>query len=645
MTGDHKLDRIRHAAARAERRMRLGRLIAALPTAATLSLGATGIALAVRKVSPQLLPEVWALGLIAGCAGALVARLAYAYLRTLPPRSGALALDRHHALHGRITNALEFAEVAEPKRTALMGAAIDDAVASVKALSPRHAVRLALPPELAVSACVALGVAGLALLEVRVLAQSTSQVATSNLNALEMSPDDLELFRDAMEELQKGEHNPEVQAAIERFNELIEDIEAQRLTRDEAFRRMQELENELLKGAEADRKALDDALQDTARELEKSDLTDPVAKALKQNDLAAAEQEMNKLAEKLRDKKKKPSKAELEKLKQALDRAVQNKKKALEQLIEHRAEVKKQLLADKDKAKKEKPDAGKQDDEREKSLLRKKERQLERLNRDIQNKQRALRRLSRLDRDLAKAAADLMRDLGMSAEDIEQAAQDLDRLQQEQMSDKQKEELRRRLQELRELVRQQKQGGKELRKRMRDFMKRARGGRAGRGRMRPGQGQPGQGQPGQGKAGKQGQGQGEGKGQQPGGIGIGPGAGQGVPIDMPGGGGDGDQPGGDGSGRDGDSYGSGSGGDPKGDSTDMKGDTVDVRAEGLDSNQGPTNAEVILSASRRGFTGKSYKKVYKQYRTVAEDQIDQEKIPDGMRFYVRRYFQLIRPRE
>jgi hypothetical protein len=37
--------------------------------------------------------------------------------------------------------------------------------------------------------------------------------------------------------------------------------------------------------------------------------------------------------------------------------------------------------------------------------------------------------------------------------------------------------------------------------------------------------------------------------------------------------------------------------------------------------------------------------VYKDYRTYAEQQINKDEIPDGYRFYVRRYFQLIRPRE
>jgi len=83
----------------------------------------------------------------------------------------------------------------------------------------------------------------------------------------------------------------------------------------------------------------------------------------------------------------------------------------------------------------------------------------------------------------------------------------------------------------------------------------------------------------------------------------------------------------------------------KGDRTDPKMGTQDVNAQGLDSGGGPSNSEVILAAAEKGFKGGGYKKVFTQYRTVAEDQINKEKIPDGYRFYVNRYFQLIRPRE
>ena len=64
-----------------------------------------------------------------------------------------------------------------------------------------------------------------------------------------------------------------------------------------------------------------------------------------------------------------------------------------------------------------------------------------------------------------------------------------------------------------------------------------------------------------------------------------------------------------------------------------------------DTGQGPSNSEVILAAAERGFKGGPYKKVYKDYRTHAEAEINKDEIPDGYRFYVRRYFQLIRPRE
>jgi hypothetical protein len=91
--------------------------------------------------------------------------------------------------------------------------------------------------------------------------------------------------------------------------------------------------------------------------------------------------------------------------------------------------------------------------------------------------------------------------------------------------------------------------------------------------------------------------------------------------------------------------GSGRGGDVAGNRTDPKMGTQDVQAQAVDTQEGPSNSEVILSAAERGFKGKPYKKVYTDYRTVAEQQINKDKVPDGYRFYVHRYFQLIRPRE
>ena len=58
-----------------------------------------------------------------------------------------------------------------------------------------------------------------------------------------------------------------------------------------------------------------------------------------------------------------------------------------------------------------------------------------------------------------------------------------------------------------------------------------------------------------------------------------------------------------------------------------------------------TSSEVVFGAAEGGFAGARYQKVYTQYHTVAEDVLELDTIPAGYEFYVRRYFQLIRPRQ
>jgi hypothetical protein len=50
-------------------------------------------------------------------------------------------------------------------------------------------------------------------------------------------------------------------------------------------------------------------------------------------------------------------------------------------------------------------------------------------------------------------------------------------------------------------------------------------------------------------------------------------------------------------------------------------------------------------AAERGFASRGYTKVYREYHNVAEESLNHDDIPGGYRFYVRRYFLLIRPRE
>ena len=79
--------------------------------------------------------------------------------------------------------------------------------------------------------------------------------------------------------------------------------------------------------------------------------------------------------------------------------------------------------------------------------------------------------------------------------------------------------------------------------------------------------------------------------------------------------------------------------------TNPKVGTQDTQVQGNDTGQGGSRSEVILGAAERGFASKGYTKVYREYHTVAEEALDKDEIPGGYRFYVRRYFQLIRPRE
>ena len=645
------LSRIRRAASMVELRMRLARVVRVLPfvlIGATLVVAAT---ITARKLLFTHFSEARARQVLIGAGVVALITLLAAALRRLPPRAGTIALDRSHHLSDRLTSALAFASL--PERTAMMDVAIDDAVAHTTNLRASKAAPIRPPWELLVAVFLLLPLVAIVLLEIRIPVPVAAPVAKT-IDAPPMSPDDIELFKEAARELEKQNTSPEMKAAIDKFNQLIEDLANKRLDRTEAFRRMEELERDLMKGAEADAKKLEEELKNTGMQLSKSDLAKPVGDALQKKDLEKAKKELHALAEAMKAGKK-MDKGALDRLKKAMEEAAKQRKDALAAINEKRQELRDEILKKKEeKKKKEDADAGPKDEDEE-QLLKNKERELEKLDREAEQQERAGRQLDRLDRDLAKAAADLAKEMGLSADDLEKAAEDINRMQQDEMSDKDKEELRKRLQELRELLRQQGQAGKERLKRMMKFGKRARGqgGQPGQGQ---GQGQQGQGQDGDegeegdqktGQNGQQGQGQGQGQGK---GVTVGLGQGQGQ--------GQGDSPG-MGAGQNGQGQNGGPADGPpggqgwgvghdanlKGDRTDLKSSTTSTRAEAQDTGQGPSNSEVILAAAERGFKGGPYKKVYKDYRTYAEQEINKDEIPDGYRFYVRRYFQLIRPRE
>lgn len=571
--------------------------------------------------------------------------VAHSFARRRPRPEGALALDRHHALADRIATALAFNEVPAAERTPLMWAAIEDAVERCPRLEPRRAAPLHLPREVPVVLGLALALFGLALIEVRHVREV---VPERHFDPLVMPADDLELYDAYARQLSETSDDPELGALARRLNQVVEDIAAHRLDRKEAFERLADIERDLAKGSEADRVALEEGLKALAKELEKSSLSKPVADALEQKNLPDSEKAMRQLAERLKNKQNSPSRSELDKLRQALEKASKGNSERMKRLDERRQE-----LEEGDRRLLKKKQQGQLSD-KDKKDLEEHERQLKRLEREQDQAQRSQRQMSEIDKQLAQAASDLMKEAGMSGKDLEQGAQDMNRMAQKELSDKQKEELKKKLQELRELMRQQGQGGKERLARMLKFGQHARGQQGNGGDPQPGDGQ-GQGQqrPGQGQNG-QGQGQGEGLT-----LSIGRGSG-GTPI--PGLGTTGDTMGGANQGADGKGQakdpgsGAGAGHQSKewgnghddnltGDPSKLKGQTKDVAAVGVDTGKGSASSEVIYGAAQRGFVGHGYQQVYTDYKTVAERTIHRDEIPPGYRFYVQRYFQLIRPRD
>jgi hypothetical protein len=619
----------------------------ALVSTVAVALVAVAIAVTLAKVwsgfPPQGVRDV-----VIAAVVAITLRTTLAWLKRLPRYAGALALDVVHGYSDRLTSALSFSVLPAAERTPLMDAAIDDACERAAQLSPRKAAPFGWPRDLPAAIGLGAGVFVLSVLQVRTPAP-LAQVKT--IQPVVLSADDIDLFREVGKKLAETDKSPDVLAALAAYNQLVEDLAQKRLDRTEAFRRMHEIESKLMEGRALDAKELEEQLKRRAAALKKSELSRPAAEALEKQDFAKAERELRELAKKMREKPDSLQKAQLERLREAMKKAGEGQKERLAALQQRREELRQQLLAQK-----KNPDGG-VDREEERSLFQKKERELERLEREHESEERASRKLDRLDRDLEKAAEDLMRELGLSADDLDQSAEDINRMAEEKMSDEEREELRQRLEDLREQLRQEGQGGAQRLARLRRFVRQARGEGQGQ-RQGQGQGeqgeqeQDGEGQDGEGQKG-QGQRQGEGetwvigpggqkilvmsKSQRPGSGQSGQGQGN-----DPGQGGQ-DQGGGDDKGG----KSAGHEHDPNlaGKATKPKMETLSVQAAGLDTGQGASRSEVILGAADRGFKGGGYKKVYTEYRTSAEEQMHRDQIPPGAGDHVRRYFDLIRPRE
>jgi hypothetical protein len=653
VTGLHTLGAL---AAHAERRMRFGRALAAF--AMLLFLGIVGAVVIVALAKTGKLDDHAARRWLTGLASLPLLGAIAGWFRPLPPLAGAVALDRQAGLADRIATALTFGK--DPAPTPFMLAAIEDAIAAGARANPRAAVAIPFPDEAVAALVASLFLAGVSVLEVR---KHVPIAVAPTIDAVELAADDVEALAEFANQLKDTPHaDEEMRQAVEQFNKLVEDLKNRRIDRNEAFRQMALLDTKLQKGGELDKKALEEALKKVGNDLKKNDLTKEVGAALEKGDKKEAEKKLKELAQKLKNKELKLSEEQKKALAEALKKAAsRDREKALAEMKDKRDK----LLAEMEKARAEKDkNGGKENAEQEKER-KNRERELERLDREEREQKSADRQLEKLDRDLQQAAADIMKDLGLSAADIDAGAEDVNRMAEDDMTAEEKEELRQRLKELHDLLVQQGKLTPEQMQKLKEFMKKARGGKNGKsGKSKSGKGKKpgkfvvpeddpnagdgkdgddgGDGKDGDDGDGKDGDGK-DGAGKKPGeGWTLGP---DGKPIPIPGSGaGSSGKPGGGEPSR---GPGWGTGHDPKmlGRATTNKVGTADTQIAGQNAGDGPKRSEVILGAADKGFTGRGYKKVYDQYKTVAEEALKQDEIPAGYRFYVRRYFDLIRPRE
>jgi hypothetical protein len=584
-------------------------------------------------------------------AGHTLSLLALSLLPALWPVSAdgaAKLLDRAHDEHERATTGVEFLRAPVSERTPFMAAHLRDLGARAGSWSAARAVPVRRPRELLL-----LSLPLLAWVALRIIPASEPAKPRASLTVEKQAPsldaDDLAAFRNELRSISRDQPRPEPGGdRLQTFNQLLERLATGEVSRSEGIRALLSLERNLL--TESREQAVNEAEQARLNEL--ADALARVSKllseALKARQLAVAAKELRAVTQQV---------SENANQKEQLKRALEQERARLraEDARDARAEELDGLL------KKPRPA---QESASERSLFERRRRELDQLRREQAERQASSRRLDRLSRDLADASeAFAGNDSSEAQRQLEQAAQELERFAERERASQTAQQLAREASQLRELLQRKEPSrgadesqasaggaGSSREQRQQRFVLRARGEdeqhtlsiRPGDSSERqPGQGaqgQQGQGEQGQGTQGKDGQDkQGEGAGGEqvqvltPGSDGQG---GQSLEILLPATRSV-SQTGGAGSER---------GAPPLPSPTSLKATHSDSAVAGSPG-KGPTRSQVILDAADRGFRTAPYQKVYADYRAHAESVIERDQVPQGHRFYVRRYFQLIRPRD
>jgi septal ring factor EnvC (AmiA/AmiB activator) len=576
--------------------------------------------------------------------------------RPLPAAQVAKRIDDTHGLHDRLGSALAF--LAEPEPTPFMQAAIDDALAAAGRVDPRRAARLHRPRGIGYAAFVCALCLLLSQLRFPAKALPKPRFDAPPAKTLTLPADLLEQEREAVAELldeAAESEDAELKELADQLKQLLDKLDEGELSRKEVFDKLAQIEKRL-DGAAGDVEDFKKAMKQAGVELGKSKLGKDAGKALEKGDLEKAKKELEKLAAAAQarademktlekdkpDKKDDPKDAAWRELSRALQRSAERMQNEEERRMQERERKLKEEQRRLNKELEQNP----QNQEARRKLERN-QRELERLERERQQKAEQRRQLERLERELQKAAEQLRQKMSPeAAEALRKLAEQMGQMQNQIQKLGNGQTAKIRIAELKEVLRRAGQSGQ---------------GQNGQGQNGQKQGQNGQeqgqnGQQGQngekGQNGQQGKGQGDKDvlvidfnqraGQKSDTLLILPGMGQ----PKPGGGGNekGDQPGQKGQDPGGQEHGDGHDPNLTGKETSLAAKHKDSQVQGQHG-AGPDRSETILGSAQKGFASKSYKKVYSDYHTLVEEVMTQERIPPGYRYYIKRYFNLIRPRE
>ncbi len=625
-----------------------------LQRALALGIGAAGPALGVwALILFGVKLHLWSATILGpsavGAGGLVILAILGGLARRVDDLDAAWRLDRAGELHERLSSAVSFTRRAGAGPLSPMEeAALRDAARHVEHARPELAAPWSWPRRLGWvgAALVAIGLAWLLHLQApqaEGLALSALVLpAPPSARSAELSAEDRERLAEEAKKLAeqaKRAADPDVRSWIDALNELLRQLQAGELTPEEAHTRMARLEKAKEAWEEKVGKDLGEVAEKVKEAAQKkrprSKHADPLFEALREERWADA-------ARAMKEARAKADKGRLSQKEQK--RFAKDMRDLAKRLESERQKREREAKRDRDRLKKKQKRQGERFSRRDRDRLEKRERQLERLQRQQQEMSEAGRQLERLERNLGRAAADLMRRLSemaqggqMSQEDMKRAEDILRRLSEMSQGRRQMRVATARLVDIEEMLRRaggdkgkdgKGQGAKDR------FMRLARGG-----------GQP----VGKGKGGKSDE---EGKGDK----------GEDLTVLMPGGKGgkksdllllgqgQGSRGRGAGqksgaSGEAGEGEGAGTGHDRSlyGGASELDAKPIDSQVSGVHG-EGPSQSRVVSVAAKKGFASAGWKAVHQDYREVVEEDMERQHIPAGQRRYVRRYFDLIRPR-